>query len=276
MCVVTECTIGDCLLRGDSRDLLPMLPAESVQLVVTSPPYNVGWRYADDGSGDRRPLAEYLDLLGDCLVSCRRILRPGGVLALNLPPTIRTESHRAFPLGAWAEMQLAESNWLLREPVAWVKGGEGQEPVASGCAIGGPANPYLRAVHERVILASKDTYTIPNKRHWPKAARSYLVWCKDVWTLPAGRARPGQPVAFPDELVTRLVLLYSEPGDVVLDPFAGTGTVGRIARLHGRIAWLVEREPSYWPGLEAVLSQQMLFAGIAEDLRRPTRELEMW
>src|SRR5689334_17490329 len=77
------------LHRGDCRVILPSLPADSVQLAATSPPYNVGQRYGDDGSGDRLPLDEYLALLADVLAELKRVLRDGGVLALNLPPSIR-------------------------------------------------------------------------------------------------------------------------------------------------------------------------------------------
>jgi adenine-specific DNA-methyltransferase len=63
---------------------------------------------------------------------------------------------------------------------------------------------------------------------------------------------------FLNELVRRLVWLFSNPGDVVLDPFAGTGTVGRVARSEGRPVWLVEQQPTYWPRLELVLGQGVL------------------
>jgi DNA modification methylase len=76
---------------------------------------------------------------------------------------------------------------------------------------------------------------VPGKRDWPADER-YVEIVKDVWPLPAGRSTAGEPTAFPDALVARLVKLYSEPGDVVCDPFAGTGTVGRVARLLGRQA----------------------------------------
>jgi DNA modification methylase len=78
------------LWHGDSREVLPTLPAESVGLIVTSPPYNVGWDYGDGGAGDSLPLPDYLDgLLTPVLAECCRVLQDGGVLALNLPTSIR-------------------------------------------------------------------------------------------------------------------------------------------------------------------------------------------
>jgi DNA modification methylase len=253
------------LFRGDCLDVLATLPAGSVQLVVTSPPYNVGWRYHDDGTGDRRPLPDYLALLSGFLDGCRHVLREGGVLAVNLPPTIRTPEHRAYPLAAVCQTRLLDTGWLLREPLCWVKGKEDCEPIAQSTAFGAATNPYLRPVHEYVILASKGDYRMPGKAGWPAGGESCLPWLKDVWHLPAGRAKAGEPLAFPSELVRRLVLLYSGPADVVLDPFAGTGTVGGVARMLGRVAWLIEREPAFWDRLEGVIGQGLLFDAPAGD-----------
>ena len=254
----------DWLGRGDCLELLPTLPADSVQLVCSSPPYNVGWGYARGAESDRRPLTDYLGgLLEPVLAECQRVLRVGGVLALNVPPTIRSTEYRAWPLGAWVQMHLLERGWLLREVLAWVKAFDDSSAYSGTTAIGGPRNPYLRPCYELLLLASKGDYRMAHKdsKRWPGTEADfgrYLHWAKDVWHLPPGKGAPGQPLAFPDDLAVRLVYLYSEPGDVVLDPFAGTGTVLRVARKLGRVAWGVELEPTYWPRLEAVLGQGML------------------
>jgi adenine-specific DNA-methyltransferase len=259
--------VTDRLYRGDCLAILPTLPAASCQLILTSPPYNCGWDYAGRGN-DRRPLGDYLADLGRFAELCAVALRPGGVLCVNLPQTIRPDpaAHpsRSFPLAGWMQARLWESGWLLREPIVWIKG-KGEVAVrATSTAIGAYSNPYLRPCHELVLVASRGEYRIPGRDgRWPGDAGafgSYLELCKDVWALKPGRAAAGEPLAFPPELVDRLVWLFSNPGDVVLDPFAGTGTVGRRARLLGREAWLIEREPAYWPRLEAVLGQGVLVA----------------
>jgi modification methylase len=239
--------------RGDCRTILPALPADSVQLVVTSPPYNVGNSYGDDGTGDRLPLDEYLSVLTAVFAELFRVLRDGGVLALNLPPSIRVPGEpRALPLAAWATLHLQDTGWLLSEQFAWVKTARDGTLIATHNKPGAFTNPARRPCHELVLMAHKTTYRLPDKRAWPSEIR-YVERLKDVWLLPPGRARQGHPLAFPDELVRRLVLLYSCPGDVVLDPFAGTGTVGRVAGKLGRRAWSVEREPAYWPLIEVAI-----------------------
>jgi len=247
------------LYRGDNLAALSDIEAGGVQLVVTSPPYNVGYDYRDGGAGDSLPLPEYLHMLGRTLAHLQIVLKTGGVLALNVPQTIRTAHHRAYPLASVIAAQLLlPMGWLLREPIVWVKATDGVTPTASTTAFGAPTNPYARPVHEMVLLASKETYSVAGmSNEWGVA--DYLEATKDVWVLPPGRrSGAGQPLAFPEALVARLIGLFSSPGDVVLDPWAGTGTTGKVARAYGREAWLIEREPGYWPMLEAVVLQAAL------------------
>ncbi len=282
------------LYRGDMRDVLPALPAESVQLVLTSPPFNCGWDYAG-ADNDRLPLSEYQEMLDAFLDGAMHVLRPGGVLAVNLPQTIRVYDvtngrqrrprapipgktyrnkppkdallHRGYPIAADFQMRMIAAGWLNREPIVWVKSKGDVEARATSTAIGAYSNPCLRPCHEMVLVASKDDYRIPARDHrWPGVDADwggYLELCKDVWRLNPGQAKAGEPLAFPEDLAIRLVKLFSNPGDVVLDPFAGQGTTGRIAQLLSREAWLIEREPTYWPRLEAVLSQQVMFGASA-------------
>jgi DNA modification methylase len=248
--------MSDRLFRGDCLRVMPTLPARSVQLICTSPPYNCGFDYADGGASDRLPLGRYLGMLREFLRAAWRLLREGGVLALNLPPSIRTEDHRAYPLGAWAQTEMQAQGYLMSEPIVWMKT-HGDGPVATTTAMGAPSNPYLRPTHELVIVGHRETYRIPGKGgRWE--FHGYPEVCKDVWPLPPGKRKAGQALAFPPELVERLTYLYSAVGDLVLDSFAGTGQVGKVARRLGRTVWLIERQPAYWDALEAVIRQAPL------------------
>jgi adenine-specific DNA-methyltransferase len=248
--------MSDRLFRGDCLQVMTTLPPRCVQLIETSPPYNVKYDYADGGASDQLPLPKYLGMLREFLHLGRRLLRPGGVLALNLPPSIRTDDHRAYPLAAWAQMEMQAQGYLMSEPIAWVKS-HGDGPVAMTTAMGAPGNPYLRPTYEVVIVGHRETYRIPGKSA-RREFEGYPEVCKDTWMLPPGKRQKGQALAFPPDLVERLTYLYSAPGDLVLDPFAGTGQVGKVARRLGRTVWLIERQPAYWDALEAVVRQAPL------------------
>jgi DNA modification methylase len=257
------------LHRGDCLEILPALPEASVQLIVTSPPYGVGWRYADDGSGDLPTEATYWALLTGFIDGALHVLRDGGVLVLNLPSDtcIRAEhgwgeEYRAYPIADKIRCHLFDERrrgWLLHQKVIWNKGhGDGDEGEARTRVLGNACNFWFRPCHEELIIASKWSYRIPNRgpKDWP--IDGYRDALKTVQRWPWGRARQAEPLAFPPELADWAIRLFSEPGDVVLDPFAGTGTVGKVARQLGREARLIEREPRYWLRLEAVLGQGVL------------------
>lgn len=248
------------LLRGDCREEVCKLSLDyrDVQLTLTSPPYRVGWDYGP-GYDDRPSLDDYLDMLVRAMIEVYSVTREGGVFCLNLPPTIRTDAERGFPLAAWAELQMRKAGWLLRESIEWVKSRPNAQVRATSTAIGNFKNPYLRPCRERFLIASKDVYQIPNRSaRWPgdeNAWGSYLELCKDVWLAAPGRAKKGNPLEFPTPIVAGLVYLYSNPGDTVLDPFAGTGKVGRVARQMGRDCVLCEIDSHRWDALQAIVDQ---------------------
>jgi modification methylase len=219
------------LVQADARAL--PLGGETVRLIPTSPPYNVGWLYAD--YDDDLPLDEYHETLTTVAAECWRVLEPGGTLAINVPPTIRTRTERAYPLAAQLQLDLRAAGWLLAEPIAWVKAGKDGKPLAHSTAFGAPSTPYFRPTYELLIVARKQSFSRQTRQSWPDG---FLEMVKDTWVIPPARAPrrgSGDPPPFPDELVRRLVLLFSDPGDVVLDPFVGSGTTVAVAVTEGRI-----------------------------------------
>jgi len=169
-----------------------------------------------------------------------------------------TPEYRAYPLGAWGQMYLLAAGWLLREPRGWIKSRPNAAAYSTATAIGGPRDPPLRPYHELVLVGSKDPYLLPGKdpTRWPgdaAACGGCLEWCKDVWFIAPGRTQAGEPLAFPDERVSRLVVLYSAPGDIVLDPFLGNGTTCRVAHARGRAAIGFDIRPAYVERVRAAL-----------------------
>lgn len=238
-------------------DATKYIPPTDVQLIITSPPYNTNWNYGDNGIVDNLPLEEYQSFLQRFLENSWWSLRDGGVLALNLPASItvyedekrKKKRYRAFPIASWADMQLINNGWLPRGNVAWVKSNPNAPVYSTGTAIGAATNPFMRNCWEMWLLYSKNDYRIPNKpARWPgesDAFKSYLELCKDVRLVRPGRAKKGQPLAFPESMVHDWITLFSCEGDYVMDPFAGSGTVGKVAREMGRKFILLDNNPDY-------------------------------
>jgi len=269
--------------HADAR-LLP-LDDESVHLVVTSPPYNAGVRY--DGYSDWLPWDAYWHgLIEPSLRECYRVLVHGGRLAVNLANVVRHDvphgPPRPVPLGHWRRLVpgaggepwavmlaprlwslLEEIGFLPREHLTWVKAMR-PEDVAASTAWGSwrsASNPVLRAVAEPVFIASKGTHSRPSGPPSDLSAAEFKAWTRNVWSIPVGHSEQAldHPCKFPPELPRRLIKLYSFVGDVVLDPFCGSGTTLRAAKDIGRRAIGVEISGRYCAMAAARCRQGLLF-----------------
>jgi DNA modification methylase len=240
---VNPCSAADQLICGDARDMAAV-DDNSIALVVTSPPYFAGKEY-EVGLGDGHVPAsylEFLDLLRDVFSECRRVLEPGGRIAVNVA-NLGRKPFRSLAADVTGILQ-DDLGMLLRGEVVWVKG----EGASGSCAWGSfasAANPVLRDTSERVIIAGKgrfDRAIKPKKRQtlglpWEStiSKEAFMEATLDVWKIrPESARRVGHPAPFPVELPRRLIELYTYKGDVVLDPFAGSGSAAVAAVQTGR------------------------------------------
>ena len=262
------------VIAGDCLDILPDFPASCVDLVVTSPPYNVGLDYGPLVD-DRRPWDDYYEWLEQVLAALYRVLKPGGVLALNVPKEVKlphsqieTEGQRVQKIATLADGMCARLGYLPRESIVWVKGNEGM-PISSTSQTGSDNNIYLRSVAEMILLYSKDRYYYDGGTG--RRGADDVPWkdeSKDVWWIPAAhRDGNGHPCPFPAEVPRRLIDLFTrlrpDKGFVplVLDPFAGTGMVGIVARQMGRDFIGIEVVPEWAArATEQIAATQQVFA----------------
>jgi DNA modification methylase len=224
----------DVIHVGDARDMAAV-PDSTVALVVTSPPYFAGKEY-ETALGDGHIPAdyiEYLAMLRDVLRECVRTLEPGGRLAVNVA-NLGRRPYRSLSADVVTILQ-DDLGLLLRGEVVWQK----QRGASGSCAWGSyqsPANPVLRDTTERVIIASKGRFDrVRRSGESTISGDEFMEATLDVWEIPAESAtRVGHPAPFPVALAERCIQLLTYAGDVVLDPFMGSGTTAVAAVNTGR------------------------------------------
>ncbi|MDI9485892.1 MAG: site-specific DNA-methyltransferase [Bacillota bacterium] len=226
--------------QGDSRDL-SFLPDNSLHLMITSPPYNVGKEYDDDLTQ-----SEYLELIHAVMQEVYRILIPGGRACINIANVGRKPY---LPLNHLINQIMLEIGFFMRGEIIWDKGAS----AGGSCAWGSwqsASNPVLRDVHEYIMVYSKGTFGRKDRagkgRKNTITRDEFLEYTKSIWSFNAESAkRVNHPAPFPIELPYRLIQLYSFADDIVIDPFCGSGTTCIAALKSGRRFIGVELESSY-------------------------------
>jgi site-specific DNA-methyltransferase (adenine-specific) len=214
---------------------------ESVDLIVTSPPYNVEVVYGvhrDDLS-----YAEYLEFCEAWLKRCYEWLKKDGRMCLNIPLDKNKGGQQS--VGADLTTLAKRLGFQYHSTIVWNEGNISRR-TAWGSWVSASA-PYVIAPVELIVVLYK--------REWKKTSGSrisditpqeFMEWTNGLWTFNGeSRKRIGHPAPFPLELPKRCIKLFSYVGDTVLDPFAGSGTTLLAAMMHNRQAIGIEIEPAY-------------------------------
>lgn len=233
------------LYVGDALDVLRTLPSASVQTCVTSPPY---WAQRDYGVvgqiGIEKTPAEYVTRLVTTFAELRRVLCDDGTLWLNLgdtfinakgrahgcdkkqaarrfglrPNDVRVEGFKRKDLVGipWmTAFAMRNDGWFLRSEIIWNKPNAIPDPVAD----------RPQRAHETIFLFAKSLRYFCDSKTFEE---------RSVWTFPSQPYRGAHSAVFPPELPCRCILAGSRPGDLVLDPFSGSGTTCAVAHSIGR------------------------------------------
>lgn len=227
----------------------------SVALVVTSPPYFAGKEYEEALGEGHIPgsYVEYLAMLADVFAECVDKLEPGGRIAVNVA-NLGRKPYRSLSGDIVAILQ-DRLKLLLRGEIIWQKARGAGGSTAWG-SFQSPANPVLRDLTERIVVASKGRFDralsrrqrylkgLPNEASINKD--EFMEATLDLWDIPPESAtRVGHPAPFPVELPRRLIELYTYRGDLVLDPFAGSGSTAVAAVRTGRHYAGYDTDPEY-------------------------------
>jgi len=222
-----------------SSEHMDDLPTNSIHLMVTSPPYNVGKEYDNNLT-----LVDYRNFLRTVWREVYRVLVPGGRACINVANLGRKPY---IPLNAFISQDMLDIGFLPRGEIIWNKASSASPSTAWG-TFASARNPTLRDVHEYILVYSKGTFRRENPTQ-KKATISdsrFMEWTKSVWTFPAEPAKKvGHPAPFPVELPYRLIQFYTFENDVILDPFMGSGQTAIAALKSHRHYVGYEIEESY-------------------------------
>ena len=234
--------------RGDCLDLLATMPPGAARLVVTSPPYNIGKAYEES-----RTLEEYVAAQARVIEECVRVLAHDGSLCWQTGNYVR--DGEIVPLDALLFPIFRNLGLKMRNRIVW------------HFEHGLHCTKRLSGRYETISWFTKsDDYVFdvdairvpqkyPNKRHFKGPRAGQLSGNPlgknpgDVWIFPNVKnnhvEKTEHPCQFPVELVERLVLSMTAPGDLVLDPYMGVATAAVGALRHGRRAAGAELDPDY-------------------------------
>jgi len=245
---------------GDARDL-SWINDESVDLVVTSPPYWNLKKYKQDRDGQMGDIEDYeafLIELDKIWRECARVLVGGGRICCVVGdiciPRRKGGRHYVMPLHADIQVRARSFGLDVLTPIIWHKIANGVTE-AEGNGAGFYGKPYqpgsiVKNDIEYILFMRKGgTYrsVSPMKKVLSMLTKEEMqMWLRSIWgDVKGASTRAGHPAPYPIEIADRLVRLFSFAGDTVLDPFMGTGTTSVAAMLAGRNSIGNEIEPAY-------------------------------
>ncbi|MBI3318957.1 MAG: site-specific DNA-methyltransferase [Candidatus Omnitrophica bacterium] len=224
--------MADKIFCGDSELVLKRLPSSSVDIIVTSPPYNFGLAYESDQNKDALYWKDYFDKLQRVWKECVRVLKPSGRFCVNIQPLFSDymPSHHVI------SKQLLELGLIWKAEILWEKHNYNCKYTAWG-SWKSPSMPYFKYTWEFIEVFCKESHKKGGERERIDiTGDEFKKWVYAKWEIgPEGHMKKyNHPAMFPEELVLRLLKLFSYQGDLVLDPFNGAGTTTLVAHQSGR------------------------------------------
>lgn len=252
------------IVFGDSRHVLREYHSETIDLVITSPPYF----NAKPECVEYTTYEEYLALLSDVFTQCHRLLREGRFMVVNASPVLvrrakRSQSSRRIPVPFHINSIMEKVGFDFIDDIIWVKPSGAGWNTGRGRRFAADRNPLQYKpvpVTEYFLVYRRRTSKLIdwNIRNHPdqdavkasKITDGYEI--TNVW-YSAPSHHPNHPATFPESIIKKLIKYYSFKGDMILDPFAGIGTVGKAAIAEARDYFLVDNNEEYYKIMVAEL-----------------------
>lgn len=223
------------LYCGDAIEILPSLPAGTVDLTVTSPPYLLGKEYGE-GVDDDYEYVVWLEWMERWLSVLYDATSFGGRLCLNIP--LDTSRHGVKrPVYAAIIEKLRLTGWYYQTTIVWNEGTINRRTAWGSYAR--PSAPHVTSAVEMVVVCFKGTTEadyrrVPNGRTWDIEPEEFKAWTITPWSFPNRVGKNPHPAPFDEELPRRLIKLYSYKEDMICDPFTGSCTTNLVAERLGR------------------------------------------
>ncbi|MCZ2127015.1 MAG: HEAT repeat domain-containing protein [Anaerolineales bacterium] len=260
--------LRDVVVQGDVREVLKYVPDESLHLTFTSPPYYNARDYSIYVSYNA-----YLDFLEEVFNEVHRVTKEGRFLIVNTSPVIvprvsRAHASKRYPIPFDLHARLVNIGWEFVDDIIWLKPESSVKNRNAGFLQHRKPLAYKpNAVTEYLMVYRKQTDQLLdwNMRQydWDTVEESKIKGdyeTSNVWKIDPTFDRVHSAV-FPLELCNRVVKFYSYKGDLIFDPFGGSGTLGKAARNLNRHFFLTEQEPKYVERMKADLGKTNLFQG---------------
>ena len=249
----------------DIDDDKHIIQDESIALVVTSPPYNIGKLY--DKHNDLQSWSDYENMLKLVFSQCYNKLMIGGRIAVNVPNIACQEGEKPIFILFNIFNILKQCGFQDREILTWVKVELGAEFTNRMDALAfdttawgswqSSSNPVMRSLSEFIIIMHKVNPKMECDKDSDLTKDEFMNWTRNVWFIPSVSSSK-HPTIYPEELPHRLIKLFSFPNQIVLDPFAGIGITGVAAIKNKRRFIGFDISESYCrEGLNAITSSNL-------------------
>lgn len=256
--------LKDNFLLGDRVEALNIIPERNVDLIFTSPPYNVGKDYTNNK--DNKPYEEYLEFLKDTWRGCYRVLKRGGRLVINVPTTISKSSKLEPEKGMtyihlYSDiikqiLSLNEETFIndageeekydifINTEILWHK--QNVKRRTAWGSFQSPSSPYCVHPYEMIIVFSKEQRKLYGEKEFIDITKEEFIDCSlALWNVTPETSKRWHPAPFPRTLANRILKYFSFSNSLVLDPFSGTGTVAEVAKLTGRNFIYIDNSQEY-------------------------------